>query len=68
MSVVPGCKVCARCSSEFSEIINRKKQAESEHSTSSLSSESDTLSDESKISDEFQSSDMTLTQVCLILY
>ena len=68
MSVVPGCKVCARCSSELSEIINGKKQVEYEHSTSSLSSESNTLSDESKISDEFQSSDMTLTQVCLILY
>ena len=57
-----------RCSSKLSEIINGKKQVEYEDITSSLSSEFNALSDEIKMSDGFQSSDMTLTQVSFILY
>ena len=53
-------KVCARCSSELSAILNGNTQNES--AVPLLSSEVNTLSIKNEINDEVQSCEMTLNQ------
>ena len=58
VSIVPGLKVCVRCSFGLSEILHGK-------SNSPLTSNVNTLSIESEINDEIHSCEMTLNQVCM---
>ena len=58
VSIVPGLKVCARCSSGLPEILHGK-------SNSPSTSDSNTLSIESEIIDEIHGCEMTLNQVCM---
>ena len=61
--VVPGCKVCTRCCSYLSAILNGKKEYDEIRYFHNNNSTSDTLP---TVNSEIESLDLAATQVCTV--